>query len=319
MTDDAGKQAIEPLSNKIRSPKRGFLQRTLVLWLVGVILAEVVASGVTWPSVLQTFRSLSSSAAKATATASTQANANATATAIVTTAQANIAATAIAAMTATAQANATATAQANVNAMATATVIAANPDPYPPGGGTLAFYDPLRDNNSGYSWGVGSDNKGGSCKFTGGAYHVSESNTSTAYDCFASSDFSNFAYEVQMQIINGDAGGIIFRANTTNNTSYVFYVSQDGNYQLLLCSGTTCHDIITTAPSPAIHNGLNQANLVAVVAIGNTITLYVNNQKITSVTDGTFSHGQIGVTASPYTSNGRPTEVVYSNAKVWVV
>ena len=120
-----------------------------------------------------------------------------------------------------------------------------------------------------------------------------------------------------MQIIKGDAGGIIIRANTTNNTSYVFFVSQDDNYELFLCPKSACHDLVTTTSSSAIHQGLGQTNIIAVVAQGNTITLYVNHQQITSVTDGTFSHGQIGVTASPYAGNGHPTEAVFSNARVW--
>ena len=122
-----------------------------------------------------------------------------------------------------------------------------------------------------------------------------------------------------MQIIKGDAGGIIFRANTTNNTSYVFFVSQDGNYELFLCPKSACHDLVTTTSSSAIHQGLGQTNIIAVVAQGNTITLYVNHQQITSVTDGTYSHGQIGLVASPFANNGHATEVAYSNAKVWTL
>lgn len=275
--------------------------------LVGLALL-VIAGGVGLFFVLRANQA-SINSTSATATAQIGATVTANAFNATTTAQASsVAATSVAF-------NATATVQAQ--ASATAAVITANPDPY--GGGTLALYDPLRDNNSGYSWGVGSDNKGGSCKFTGGAYHVSESNTSTAYNCFASSDFSNFAYEVQMQIITGDAGGIIFRTNTTNNTSYVFYVTQDGNYEFLLCPKSACHDLVTTTRSSTIHQGLDQTNIIAVVAQGSTITLYVNHQQITRVTDGTFSHGQIGVTASPYTGNGHPTEAVFSNAKVWIL
>ncbi len=212
--------------------------------------------------------------------------------------------------------SAAATAQAQ--AAATAAVIAHNPDPY--AGGTLALYDPLHDANSSPNWSTGSDNQGGSCAFTGGAYHVSESNLGTAYECFnSSSDFSNFAYEVQMQIMKGDAGGLLFRANTTNNTNYIFYVGQDGSYELLVCPSKTCHDLVKSSISSVIRQGLGQTNTVAVLVQGNTITLYVNNQKITSVTDSTLSHGEIGVVASPFTTGGHATDVAYSNAKVWTL
>ncbi len=64
----------------------------------------------------------------------------------------------------------------------------------------------------------------------------------------------------------------------------------------------------------AIHTGLNASNVIAVVANGNTLDLYVNMQKIASVTDSTYNHGIIGLIADP-TNN--PTELVYINAKGW--
>lgn len=120
-----------------------------------------------------------------------------------------------------------------------------------------------------------------------------------------------------MTIIKGDVGGMIFRADSTNKTFYLFYITQAGRYALRLCPGITCHDIVPATPSPAINLGLNKPNLVAVVAIGNTITLYVNHQQIASVTDSTSSQGLIGLVVSSYAPGVYPTEVAYSNAKVW--
>ena len=66
-------------------------------------------------------------------------------------------------ITATTQAQASATAQAALtataaaNATATASVIAANPNPYAPGGGKLAILDPLSNNGLGYEWDVAND------------------------------------------------------------------------------------------------------------------------------------------------------------------
>ena len=182
----------------------------------------------------------------------------------------------------------------------------------------MALNDPLRDNSLGYQWAEGRDNTGDNCQFTGGAYHVSESSTSGGYYCGAFPDFSNFAFEVQMTIIKGDLAGIGFRLDNTHNTSYAFYVGQDGTYELYRAQGTTILQILVQpASSSAVHQGLGQTNVIAVVAKGSTITLYVNRQQIASVTDSTYSHGQIGLVAAAYSTGGHPTEVVYSNAKVW--
>ena len=282
------------------------------LFITGQTAAHMEATATAQANTTATF---------ATATARTKAASRATAISNATaTAKANATEIAIAAATATAQANAQATASAVATAPAQATAtpsaIAANLNPYPPGRGILALNDALSDNSKGNNWDTNATN----CAFTGGTYHVSAPNTSSLATCAArSTNFSNFAYEVQMTIIKGDTGGILFRANATNNTSYIFYVSQAGRYELVLCPGTTCHDIIPPAPSPAIIQGLNKPNLLAVVALGNTLTLYVNHQQVGQVTDSTFTSGQIGLAASAFATAGHPTEVMYSNVRVWTL
>ncbi len=282
------------VSRKIARPTR-VNGRTILL--IGLALL-VIVSGVGLFSLIHT------NPDHANATATAQANATANVLNATATAQANATANVL---------NATATAQAQ--ALATASAIAAIPNHY---GGTLALDDPLRNQNGGYGWPQGSNNTGGSCMFTGGAYHVSESNTNEIVYCSALPDYSNFAFEVQMTISksNGE-GGIIFRLGNTNNTSYIFFVNQDGKYELDLRQGISISQTKVLVPSistSAIHRGLGQTNVIAVVANGSTITLYVNYQKLASKTDVSYSHGQIGVVA---VANSQPTEVVYSNAKVW--
>lgn len=217
---------------------------------------------------------------------------------------------------ATSNANATATAQTMAtvaaNATATALVIAANPNPYPPGSGTLALYDRLHNDSSSSGWDKGTN----TCAFITGAYHVIATNTTHLEHCFAeASNFSNFVYEVQMTIIKGDVGGMIFRADSANNTYYSFFVAQNGYYSLYTC-GQPCKSLVSRF-SPSINQGLNKTNLLAVVAMGTTITLYANHQELARVTDSTYNLGQIGLIASPGPNTSNPTEVVYSNARVW--
>ena len=290
------------------------LPRFIVILMILVALILVAGGGG-----VAYFTITGQAAAHVQATATAQANMTATFTAATSIAQAKTAtavANAHATATTLARANATATAGINAHATATASTIAANPNPYPPGGGTLALLDPLSDNSRGFGWSENSTN----CAFTGGAYHVIAPNVHLfAYCAARATNFVNFAYEVQMKIIKGDVGGIIFRANSTNNNFYLFYVSQAGSYQLFLCPGNTCRQLVASTPSAAINKGPNATNLVAVVATGTSITLYVNKQQVTSVNDTTFSHGQIGVVASPFATAGHPTEVVYSNARVWTL
>ncbi|HXX78351.1 MAG TPA: family 16 glycoside hydrolase [Ktedonobacteraceae bacterium] len=222
------------------------------------------------------------------------------------TAQAQASATAVAAVTATAQAQVSATAAVN----------AANPNPYTPGQGQLALKDPLTDNSQGYKWDV-SNQSDGTCAFTGGSYHVSTTKTQFFFLCAAeATDFSNFAFEIQAKIVQGDCAGVVFRADTNNGKMYFYEVCQDGTYDFsryLDYSGNNVKDL-AGGSSAAIVTGLNQTNTLGIVAQGSTLTIYVNKQKITSVTDSSFTHGQFGVFAD---ATNHPTEVAFNNAKVW--
>ncbi len=209
--------------------------------------------------------------------------------------------------TATAMAQVTGTTQAQIKATATAAV----QDPYTHSG-TLTFSDTLSDNSKGHSW-----DENANCAFMNGTYHAIAPDARFSDYCNANStDFSNFALEVQMTIIKGDAGGLIFRVENTNpNQYYVCFVRQDGSYILESVNGSDSPTLMHGSSS-AINQGLNQANLIAVVAKGNSITLYVNHQSLGSVTDSTYSHGLIGFYAAVYNF---PTEVVFSNARVWTL
>lgn len=219
-------------------------------------------------------------------------------------------ATAVVQLTGTAHAQATSTAQTN----ATATAVATNPYTH---NGTLALVDPLSDNSKGFNWAQDPTN----CGFNNGAYHDNAPDPRFSDYCLASStDFSNFAFEVQMQLAKGDSGGIVFRSQNTSSSNklYAFYVGVDGSYTLNRQNGSS-FPVLANGNSGAIKQGLNQTNVVAVVAQGSSIILYVNREKVTSVTDDTFTHGQIGFIAGSFGNSNHPTEAVFSNAKVWTL
>src|SRR6266567_6555671 len=218
----------------------------------------------------------------------------------------NVAATA----TAVARAHITATAQAQ--ATATASFIAANPNPYPPHRGTLVLSDALRPDSSHNGW-----DRGGTCVFKDDGYHASVSSTNFFNSCLNSkTNFSNFTYQVTMKIIKGNAGGIVFRADTVNSKYYLLRVGEEGLYVFSqYVDNVGAHaKILSRSFCLACHLGLNQTNVIAVAAEGHSITLFVNNQQIASIKDSSYDRGQIGVLAYPYSDL---TEVVYTNAKVW--
>lgn len=172
------------------------------------------------------------------------------------------------------------------------------------------FSDSLHNQDT-YNWSEDTE-----CSFSGGAYHVKVPNTYFAWCIEQSIDFSNFLYQVQLTIVKGDYGGIIFRENYTNAIFYHFYIGQNGSYNLFLYQGIKGQqgELLQTGHSSTINTGLNQTNLIAVLANGNNLYLYINKHFVTSISDSTSRSGLIGIIALP---NNNPTEVVANNVQVW--
>ena len=186
-------------------------------------------------------------------------------------------------------------------------------NPYPPNTGTLVLNDPLTDNSRGYKWDESSFSGTGTCGFTGGAYHITVQKTGLI--CIPEAKdlvLNNFAFEANIKIVKGDKGGLAFRVNQVNGTFYDFDITTGGSYTLRVYTGK--YTTLSEGSNSVINKGLNQSNLVAVVANNDLITIYVNNQIIDSVHDKNFSQGQIGVLSLG--GNG-PTDVIASNARAW--
>lgn len=235
--------------------------------------------------------------------------AQATATAqTVRTAQAQASGAANAQSTGTAQAFANATAQA----MATTTALQNIYNQATSGAPILN--DPLNGNNI-YHWDVGNASLGGSCGFKAGAYHVIEPNKSYYLSCLAeSNNFSNFAFQVQVTIIQGDEGGLIFRA--TGAKLYSFGFNREGLFSLIVSKNNNPGKPLIYGPNSAINTDLNQPNLLTVIAHDSTFYLYINKQFVDAVRDSSYHSGQIGVYAAYSTHY---TDVAFNDAQVWQV
>ena len=221
----------------------------------------------------------------------------------------------------TQNANATATAiselhsTATVQAQATATASAiASAYPF---SNDLVLNDPLSAQD-GNNW----DNDGKFCFFSGSAYHVFNNQTETYQTCAAlKTNFTDFTMQVEMLIKKGDdnsGGGLIFRGDEAGFKYYRLYVDSQGDYGILVSVDKTGSNgnarVLTTGVATQFTPGLQQTNTIGVVARGDQIAFYVNGQQVTTVTDSTYTHGQIGFTSDDVDAD---TEVVYNNLKVW--
>ncbi|HEX7735266.1 MAG TPA: DnaJ C-terminal domain-containing protein [Ktedonobacteraceae bacterium] len=236
------------------------------------------------------------------------------------TAQGQVSATARAAATGTAQvAQGTANAVATGTAQVQATVQAYQSIYTHATSGTPALDDPLSTPSLTSLWTLtlGSPSSGG-CTFTGGSYHSTITNTGYFQPCYAlSTNYSNFAYQVNMTIVQGDFGGLLFRANNAHNKFYLFRVGVDGSFALYNYANTqgAQASLLLSGNSKAV-KGLNQSNEITVVAQHSAFYFFINRQYAGSVTDSTYSGGEVGVFGESITKS---TDVAFNHAKVWTL
>ena len=218
--------------------------------------------------------------------------------------------------TSIAQGHAIATAEALVNTTATAQAIA-DQNPYPPYGGVLALNDELSSNSQGHNWEVYS-RQDASCQFVNGL----ESTTNYAYPLISNlcvgrnTDFTNFAFQVQMTLLKGNCGGISFRGNPNTGFRYQFLVCSNGIYVMYYAYPDIKGSPFSYGPTPVLHKGIGQTYILAVVAIGSNFTVYANYQKIATVIQNYGLHGQIGCGTAIM---GLQTAAIFRDAKVWVL
>ena len=178
---------------------------------------------------------------------------------------------------------------------------------------TPSITDPLNNANSSI-WEATT-----ACNLTNGAYHASIATKNEIVFCRAlSTDFHNVAFQVQMTMLKGDLGGLMFRGSLdalNQVQSYFFALDPVGGYHLFTLLGGGLNPL-REATSPAITSGLNKPNLITVIAQDNRFYLYVNKQFVAVVRDNSYSSGEVGLFALDL---NLPTDVVFSNAQMWAL
>ncbi len=146
------------------------------------------------------------------------------------------------------------------------------------------------------------------CGFENGFYTASMAGTNMVLFCpGVCTAGHNFAFQVDMTIIQGDSGGIIGRGVGGNGLR--FRVGSDGTFDLV--NGQTT--LIPGTNSPAIKQKL-ETNTLLMVVEDKDIYLYVNGQYLDHASDTFTRSGYFGFMAVNF---GNPTSVEYHNVKIW--
>jgi serine/threonine protein kinase len=196
------------------------------------------------------------------------------------------------------------------------------PNPYGSHNGTLVLNSPLSQQDQQMQW-----DESNSCAFADQSYHVVADDKQNFTLCDANGlDYGNFVYQVQMTFTHATSavgsGGLVFRASKASQQFYFFEIFTTGEYNFYSCPGPdggNCPTLSTSTGGPiaSLHKDLGQPNTIAVVANGNTFSIYVNNiLAVDTVTDSNSSHGMIGMMARQDNQNA-VTDVSFNNLKIW--
>lgn len=119
-------------------------------------------------------------------------------------------------------------------------------------------------------------------------------------------EFSDFSLTVEATPQDSEtyySYGIAFRKNKKFHT-YAFEIGNDGLYGVLLYDGEW-HRLKDWSQTPAIRVG--ETNQLQVVAVGHTLSFFVNGQALTTLQDETLSAGNISLVVNMFEENRTAT------------
>jgi eukaryotic-like serine/threonine-protein kinase len=145
-------------------------------------------------------------------------------------------------------------------------------------------------------------------------FHILQETQGTISFCGYKGRLNDMAIRVRITILQGDCGGIAFRDNPDTKTGYFFFLCQNGKYGLQRFDPHA--KPVARIPSTPIPGNLQRTMTIAVVALGSTLTLFVEGKQMTSIEDTHYLEGVFGFAAL---NIHHPTEVVYNDLQVWTV
>lgn len=147
--------------------------------------------------------------------------------------------------------------------------------------------------------------------------HVTSPSYIAWSDC-TGTEFTDFILEADATPLSGpenNAFGVVFRYGLDADEFYAFVISSDGYYALTVDGSqhAKAEYLVEWTKTPAIQTG-NQTNHIKVMARGDSIKYFVNDQQLGEIQDSRFSSGTIGFITGSIEEGG--VQVAFDNLKV---
>ena len=129
--------------------------------------------------------------------------------------------------------------------------------------------------------------------------------------------FSNFALQVDMKLLRGSVGGVVFRAQGLNSY-YWFSLDSQGCYELVFAPSLNGQQFLSPLTGNCFHQTMQTTKRLTVIAQGTQVSLYVGGHLLLQVYDMTLAAGKIGMLSIDRPNNPlKGTEAAFTNLKVW--
>jgi hypothetical protein len=158
------------------------------------------------------------------------------------------------------------------------------------------------------------DNNTRTAKCENGAYTILHK-TTELYLLYYDGVYSDAIVEVDGRFVAGTgpvAYGVVLRVSSDGKNMYGVGVSRDGKVTGFRYLNDRYSILLPPLSSAAIKTGA-ATNRLKVVAQGERLTVYVNEQFVISITDASFANGRVGLFIDNDEPNG---QVAFSNLRV---
>lgn len=178
----------------------------------------------------------------------------------------------------------------------------------------LLFQDDFSDSSSGWDQVT---TETGITDYTNDAYRIYVNETGTDVWANPGLEFTDVTVEVEARKMDGPDDndfGVICRSVDISNF-YFFVISSDGYYGIgkISDAGQELIGMDAMQPSESILQG-ETTNTIRADCIGNSLSLYVNGDKLAEVQDSQFSNGDVGLIAGSFDTPG--TDILFDNFSV---
>ena len=179
---------------------------------------------------------------------------------------------------------------------------------------TVLFSDDFTDETG--PWDTFSDEQGSVFYESGWLHLVNYTLAPLATTTYAYQHFTDFVLEVDTKLVEGTDDNFHTTACRIQDDDnyYMFGVSADGYYAIDKIVHGDSITLVELAYSGHIRRGSNVINSIRIECVGNSLSLTVNGYLLTTVTDATFSGGDIAFAASSFA--GGFTEIAFTDLVV---